>query len=349
MSSRNKSFMADLASSVEPGAEGPERQVRLGVGVLSGRTNRLADLASGSVVNSPQELVDPARCRIWDRHNRDYAALNELRCNDLIESIVAQGKQEVPAIVRRISGDPDHDFEVICGARRHWAVSWLRGNNHPEVRYLVEIRDLTDEQAFRVSDLENRARVDLSDLERARDYLQALDLYYGGRQKDMARRLNQSEAWLSRYLDLARLPVDVVAAFADPFELKISHIGQLKPALKGDDNRAALLLEARRIASARAEADAREGLPITAPETIKVLLAAANKPLAVREKTPVAKAPKKTGSEAVVVRSPSGVALLRIDGKDRRGVSVTLLSKGGGSRAEAEAALKDILDHHWPV
>ena len=346
MSSRNKSFMADLVSSVEPPADAPERPTRLGVGVLSGRTNRLADLASGSVVNTAQELVDPARCRIWDRHNRDYAALSELRCNDLIESIVAQGKQEVPAIVRRVSGDAEHDFEVICGARRHWAVSWLRANNHPEVRYLVEVRDLTDEQAFRISDLENRAREDLSDLERARDYLKALDLYYGGRQKDMARRLNQSEAWLSRYLDLARLPVDLVAAFANPFDLKISHIGQLKPALKGDDSRTMLLLEARRIASERQEG--QEGLPSSAPETIKALLSATNKVVPVREKPPV-KAPKKTGMEATVVRSASGVALLRVDGKDRRGVSVTLLSKGGGTRAEAEAALKDILDHHWPA
>lgn len=347
MSSRNKSFMADLVSSVEPSSDAPERPTRLGVGVLSGRNNRLADLASGSVVNTAQELVDPARCRIWDRHNRDYAALSEVRCKDLIESIVAQGKQEVPAIVRRVAGDANHDFEVICGARRHWAVTWLRGNNHPEVRYLVEVRDLTDEQAFRISDLENRARVDLSDLERARDYLKALELYYGGRQKDMARRLNQSEAWLSRYLDLARLPADLVAAFANPFDLKISHIGQLKPALKGDDSRAMLLLEARRIADQRGEGE--QELPVTAAETIKVLLLAANRPVPIREKGTVAKAPKKTGSEATVVRSPTGVALLRIDGKDRRGVSVTLLSKSGGTRAEAEAALKDILDHHWPA
>src|SRR3546814_19216722 len=86
----------------------------------------------------------------------------------------------MPAIVRRVGNDPGHDFEVISGARRHWSVSWLREHNYPDIRYLVEIRNLTDEQAFRISDLENRARKDLSDLERARDYLKALDLYYRG-------------------------------------------------------------------------------------------------------------------------------------------------------------------------
>jgi len=68
-----------------------------------------------------------------------------------------------------------------------------------------------------------------------------------------------------------------------------------------------------------------------------------------RKKEPKpAKAPKRTGSDSVVVHSPGGTALLRVDGKDRRGVTLTLFHKGGGSRAEAEAALRDLLDNHWP-
>lgn len=345
MNSRNKSFMADLVSAVEPQAEAQGRASRLGVGVLGGRHNRLAELASGSVVNNPQELVDPERCRIWERHNRDYAALNEERCSDLIESILAQGKQEVPAIVRRVQ-HPDYDFEIICGARRHWAVSWLRANNHPEIRYLVEIRDLTDEQAFRVSDLENRARADLSDLERARDYLKALELYYAGSQKQMAKRLNQSEAWLSRYLDLARLPHDLVDAFPDPFDLKISHIASLKPILKADDMRGAVLREARRIREARAAGGGQ--LPGNAPEMIRALIAAAGATVPSRAKARPTKAPTRTGSDPIIVHGASGAPLLRVDAKDRRGMTITLFHKGGGAREEAEVALRDLLDNHWP-
>lgn len=336
MSSKNKSFVDGLTSAVEPVERGP----RLGLGVLGGRNNRLAELASGAVVNSPQELVDPARCRIWERHNRDYAALSRDRCEDLIESILAQGRQEVPAIVRRVASDPDHDFEVICGARRHWSVAWLRANNHPEIRYLVEIRDLTDEQAFRVSDLENRAREDLSDVERARDYLRALDLYYGGRQKDMARRLNQSEAWLSRYLDLARLPEELVGAFADPFELRISHIGALKPLLKPEQTRAAVLEAALRLRRAREEG--RGDVPLAPPDVIRALTAAAQPPRVGKG------APKKSGMDPKIVRNQSGVPLLRIDGKDRKAITLTLLPKEGGERGDVEAALARLLDENWP-
>ena len=181
MSAKNRTFAADLAGAIEAPADPPARPSRLGMGVLAGRSTRLAELATGSLVNRATELVDPARCRMWHGHNRDYAGLSEERCRDLIDSLKAQGKQEVPALVRRIRDDPDFDFEVISGARRHWSVSWLRSHNYPDFRFLVEIRELTDEEAFRLSDIENRAREDISDFERARDYLRALEAYYGGK------------------------------------------------------------------------------------------------------------------------------------------------------------------------
>jgi ParB family chromosome partitioning protein len=340
MSSKNLRFVADLAAGVEPTAQTPERGARLGMGVLGSRNNRLADLASGAVVNNPQELVDPVRCKIWDRHNRDYAALNRERCQDLIESILAQGKQEVPAIVRRLSGDPDYDFEVICGARRHWAVSWLRANNYPDIRYLVEVRSLQDEQAFRISDLENRARADLTDIERARDYLRALDLYYGGKQKVMAQRINQSEAWLSRYLDLARLPAELLQAFPDPFELKISHVGFLKPILKPENSRARVLEEAGRMGQLRA---AGGDVPKTIPDILRALQAAAAARSGARS------APLKTESVPEIICSEFGSPLVRINAKDRRGLNLTLFCKGGGTRSEAELALQKLLDRYWPA
>ncbi|RAH96117.1 replication protein B [Acuticoccus sediminis] len=346
MSSKNRNFMSDLASSVEQATEPVDRSTRRGGGVLGGRSNRLAEIASGAAVDNPQEFVDPARCRIWERHNRDYTALNYDRCRDLIDSILAQGKQEVPAIVRRVSDDRHYDYEVICGARRHWSVLWLRRNNHPEIRYLIEVRTLTDEQAFRISDLENRAREDLTDLERARDYLKALGLYYNGRQKDMAKRINQSEAWLSRYLDLARLPPELVEAFPDPYELKISHIGALKPILKADDMRAAVLVEARRISEQRDGGVV--GGPTNAPEMIRRLVIAAER--VARSGTPAKAqtAPKRSGIGSGTICDDAGAPLLRVDGKDRRALTLTLFHKGGGDRAAAEAALRDLLDRYWP-
>ncbi len=336
MSSKNRSFTAGLIGALDEAAPQPEAPTRMAIGVLAGRENRMAELASGAVVGRAIEQVDPARCRLWSEHNRDYGKLDEVRCADLIESFKAQGRQEVPAIVRRVRGVPDIDFEVICGARRHWTVSWLRTHNYTDFRFLVEVRDLTDEEAFRISDLENRAREDLSDIERARDYLKALGRHYGGRQKDMAERLKVSEAWLSRYLDLARLPADLVAAFADPHELKIKHVTQLKPLLKPSDRERRVLAEALAIASGGGE-----GTPLKPQDVIRRLAAAADPPKK-------SGSPNRSGKASPeIITSPTGKPLFRVEPKGKKEVNVTLLLQAGGSRADAERAFGELLGRFW--
>lgn len=337
MSSKNRSFAAGLMGALDETAPQPDAPTRLGIGVLAGRENRMAELAAGAVVARAVEQVDPARCRLWSEHNRDYDKLDEVRCADLIESFKAQGRQEVPAIVRRVRDTPDIDFEIICGARRHWTVTWLRAHNYTDFRFLVEVRDLNDEEAFRIADLENRAREDLSDVERARDYLKALDRYYGGSQKDMAERLEKSTAWLSRYLDLARLPAQLVAAFSDSHDLKIKHVTQLKPLLKPDERAARVLAEAAVIAGGGGGAG-----PLKPQDVIRRLAAAADPPKASRS-------PKKSGSDDDLVTTSGGAPVLRIVGKKRKEVTLTLLLAGGASRHEAETALRAILDDHWPA
>lgn len=336
MSRKNASFAADLAAGIIPPEEAAApRRSSVGAGVLTGRENRLSELASGSVVTRTHELVDPARCRMWESHNRDYGLLTEERCVDLIESIKAQGRQEMPAIVRRVRDEPAFDYEVICGARRHWSISWLRAHNYPDFRFLIDVRSLSDEEAFRLADIENRARDDLSDLERARDYLRALETYYDGRQKVMAERIKVTESWLSRYLDLARLPTELVIAFSNRQDLRIKHVTAIKPLLKPDDRKDRVFAEAARLAAARAQ-----GAPAApVPDVIRALARAAVPP----KKTG---SPKKSGYGDVVT-SADGKPLIRVDGKDRKGMRLTLLLHSGGSRADAEEALTTLLDAHW--
>ena len=338
MSSKNRAFAEGLAGAVEvASAEVPTRAPRLGTGVLSGRSNRLAELAAGAVVSRTHELVDPARCRMWAGHNREYEALSEERCRDLVESLKAQGRQEVPALVRRLRGDPDYDYEVVCGARRHWSVSWLRSHNYPDFRFLIEVRDLTDEEAFRLSDLENRAREDISDFERARDYLRALNHYYEGRQNLMADRINVTTSWLSRYLDLARLPSEIVAAFASVHDLGIRHVTLIKPLLKPEDRKRRVFSEAARIAAVRA---AGEEVPAAPADVIRLLAAAAEAP----KKTG---SPKRSGSAMAMVTSVAGKPMLMLERAGRAKLTLTLHLRSGADRAELEAAVAKLLDEHW--
>jgi ParB family chromosome partitioning protein len=336
MSKKNSGFAAGLTAGIDLSDEpAPQRRQGIAANVLTGRSNRLAELTSGAVVTRTHELVDPARCRMWAGHNREYALLNEQRCADLIESMKSQGRQEMPAIVRRVHGEADFDFEVICGARRHWSISWLRSHNYPDFKFLVDVREIGDEEAFRLADIENRAREDLTDLERAKDYLRALDLYYDGRQRTMAERLKVSESWLTRYLDLARLPVELTRAFAQPQELGVRNAIALKALLKPDDRRARAFAEAGRLSQIREEG----AEPMSVVDTIKALSEATDPPKR-------SGSPKKSGKPETVA-SASGKPVLRIEAADRKGIRLTLISRGGATRDDVEQALKAVLDQHW--
>ena len=334
MSRKNSGFAADLTAGIDLSEEAAPRRSSIASNVLTGRANRIAELASGAVVSRTHELVDPARCRMWAGHNRDYALLSEERCSDLIESIKSQGRQEMPAIVRRVSGETDYDFEVICGARRHWTISWLRSHNYPDFKFLVDVREIGDEEAFRLADIENRARDDLTDYERAKDYLRALETYYEGRQRTMAERMKVTESWLSRYLDLARLPEEIMIAFSAPQELSIRSGIALKGLLKPDDRKARAFAEGKHLA----DVQKASGQQIPLNDLIKALALATDPPKR-------SGSPKKSGMETVT--NEGGKPILRVEAADKKGIRLTLLSKGGASRAEAEKAIRDVLDQHW--
>ena len=324
MSRGNKGFADLVAASNAARATSVRLPPR--TGVLGARENRLADLATGAMVNRTQEFVDPARCKIWDGHNRDYHALSTDACADLIESFRAQGKQEVAAIVRRVAGDTDHEFEVICGARRHWTVTWLRANNYPAFRFLIEPRELTDEEAFRLADLENRSRKDLSDYERATDYARAIDRYYGGSQQKMVERLEVSKSWLSRYLELARLPPEVLASFGSPHVIRITHAAALAPLLRAPFTRD------RVIAAAADLAGRQSAAPAPAAAVVRSLIQAA-------EQKPARRMPKE-----IVIRGQGGTILARGQGGRAGGVSLTLPAAASRERAEIMAAIGALLD-----
>jgi ParB family chromosome partitioning protein len=110
-------------------------------------------------------------------------------------------------------------------------VTWLRAHDYPDFKFVVEPRELTDEEAFRIADLENRSRKDLSDYERAIDYARAVERYYDGNQQRMATRLEVTKSWLSRYLELARLPAEILACFSSPHVIGISHAAVMAPLL----------------------------------------------------------------------------------------------------------------------
>jgi ParB family chromosome partitioning protein len=261
--------LSDLDALTQPQAREQARFLK--------RSTTINDRLSGELEEKTLRRVDPSDCRMWERHNRDYALLNEENCRDLIDGIKAQGRQEFAAVVRLID-DPDYKYEVICGARRYFAVSWLRANNYTQFKYLVEPREMSDEEAFRLADIENRERQDISDYERAIDYSDAIARYYGGKQKAMAERLEVSQPWLSRYLALAALPQQIVSAFPTIRDLKERHVRDLKPLLARPATADPVLAQAARIEAQQQSARNGRGPFVDPMDVVKQLRQAAEAP-----------------------------------------------------------------------
>jgi ParB family chromosome partitioning protein len=316
-----------LSDNVEP-----ERPVaRAGMSLL-GRENALARVASGEVRQVTQLLLNPARVRVWAGNARVQEQLSEANCRDLIDSIVAEGGQKVPAVVRRVEGDAAHDYELIAGTRRHFAVSWLRANNYPDQKLLAQVADLDDEAAFRLADIENRARKDISDIERARNYAAALDSHYGGRAVRMAERLKLSKGWLSKMLKAAAIPDAVLAAFADWRELTLNPAYKLAVTLEDPARAKTIIAEAKIIATENARSAAQNISALPGPQVLHRLLTATQTPL------PPAR------DLCIAINGQHGRPILAVKGVNRHGITLHVPLASGAGDDQIAQAVREVLE-----
>lgn len=311
----------------------PLRPERARSATLLGRETALARLASGEVRQVTQLLLDPAKVRIWPGNARLYQHLTEDNCRELIDSIIAEGGQKVPAVVRRVEGDPDHDYEVIAGTRRHFSISWLRAHSYPEMMFVAQVAQLDDEAAFRLADLENRARKDVTDLERARNYAEALGAHYGSHLTRMAERLKLSKGWLSKMIKVAGIPDDIIDAFPSPGDVQLKPAYPLAQAL--DDHAAATVIhsEAARLATTQRERRAAGAPPIPAAEVLKRLLDAPR--VAVSQ-------PKE---DPFTWTTRYGRPALTVQSANRQGVTIRFHAGSGADMETLSQALRDTLEH----
>ncbi len=297
------------------------------------RGNKLKDLVTGNVEDKALLWINPEECRMWGRHNRRYDLLAIDNCRDLVEGIKSQGRQEIPAVVRAVNDDTGHKYEVIAGARRHWAISWLRDHNYPNFKYLVDVRELTDEQAFRLSDMENRDREDISDYERAQDYKNAINLYYNGNASEMAARIGYTNANLSYLLKLADLPAEVLAAFSDVTQITINNGRTLAPLLKDPRIKKKVIAKAEEIALEQKGRLEGGGKLIPVKEVISVL----------KSVTPEKghKGPVKSYT------APNGKTAMDIDKALKKSMQLTIYRDKGLTKEQMLEVLKEMLGEYF--
>ncbi|MGG1905332.1 ParB/RepB/Spo0J family plasmid partition protein [Enterobacter ludwigii] len=154
----------------------------------------------------PGNLVEDTT-RVWAGNERDQDLLTEESLDDLIPSFLLTGQQN-PAFGRRVA----EGIEVADGSRRRKTAILTSSD------YRVLVGDLDDEQMDALCKLGNDYRP-TSAYERGKRYAARLTQEFGGNISALAEAENISRKIISRCMNTAKLPKELIALFSHPGEL----------------------------------------------------------------------------------------------------------------------------------
>lgn len=264
---------------------------------------------SSRMVKKPSIRLKPSECSIWPGNARDYALLTQDRLGSLIDSLQAENGNRIPVVVRR-TPKAELPYELVIGTRRHWAISWLNANHYPDIELVAIIEDIDDEAAFRLADIENREREDISDLERGLNYKTAVDTYYDGVQSKMAERVKLSKSSLARYIGLTEIPQSIIRAFNSPMDLQVRHGDKLLPLVRAQASLAKMEETAAHIANEQSFRQSGDEEPIGGAEVVARLVKATA-------------APRRGRSQKALIEV-AGTQIGQVDRDQGRGLTLTL-------------------------
>lgn len=177
----------------------------------------------------PTRLLDPqtvGRSRYANRHasnfkNEDFARLKR--------EIQEAGGNVQPIKVRAVAPlEGQARYEIVFGHRRHQACLELG------IPVLAVVENLDDRSLFVEMERENRERQDLSPWEQGVMYARALDTGLFSSNRQLAAQLGLDHSNVGKSLALARLPEEVVNAFASPLDIQLRWATVLNHALELD-------------------------------------------------------------------------------------------------------------------
>lgn len=176
--------------------------------------------------------------RVWEGNERDQSLLSEDSLDDLIPSFLLNGQQN-PAFGRRVN----NVIEVADGSRRRMTAILTDSD------YRILVGELDDEQMDALCKLGNDYRP-TSAFERGIRYGKRLKNEFGGNISALAEAENISRKIITRCMNTAGLPHEVMALFSHPGELSARSGETLYRSFEGKEE--LLLATAKDIAERKA-------------------------------------------------------------------------------------------------
>ena len=142
--------------------------------------------------------VDPKRVRPWKYHNRTGSWYTRERCLDLVESIAKDGQQE-PALARKLTGEPNFDYELIYGMRRRFACE------HLNAKLKIRVLEADDARAAVLMHIENADRQDITAMERAMSFHAQIEAKLFPTQEALSEAIGLSKGQVAKMIKAAAL------------------------------------------------------------------------------------------------------------------------------------------------
>lgn len=200
------------------------------------------------------EFLDPKLIKPSRWANRHELSFSGPEFATLKAEIADAGRNVQPIKVRPLPvqhGQPQQ-YEIAFGHRRHRACLELG----LQVAAIVE--EMNDSRLFAEMDRENRERQNLSPWEQGMMYKRALEMGLFASQRQLASAIGAQSGNVSRAIQLASLPQEVIEAFASPLDLQYRSLDAINPALERDAQ--AVLERARRLAAMEPKLPVKEVL-----------------------------------------------------------------------------------------
>jgi ParB/RepB/Spo0J family partition protein len=180
--------------------------------------NSQLEILEQQLKDAPEDGVyklDPTRVRQSKFANRSLLAFSDKPFDQLRVSIKRYNGNDIPAKVRPVSGDPDFDYEVVYGHRRHKATLL------EATPFFAKIADISDAELVQLMHVENQ-REDLSAFEEAFQFQQWLAEGFYDDATTLAADIGESKSFVSQRMAIIDLPRIIFNALKDPRQLGIT-------------------------------------------------------------------------------------------------------------------------------
>lgn len=175
----------------------------------------------------PVRKIEPSKIVRSKWANRHEHSFKDAEFELLKKEIADSGGNVQPIKVRALK-DNSGGYEIVFGQRRHQACLELG------LDVLAMVDDLDEKSLFIEMDRENRQRKDLRPFEIGAMYNKALEAGLFTSARQLAEEIGVDQSQLTKALNLAKLPADVVNAFPSPLDLQYRWSSDLVAAIQKD-------------------------------------------------------------------------------------------------------------------